>query len=61
MKHVLIRGLWYILGAATVWQIYASLQRCGSIDGGALLIPLLIVLVPLCRESVKDLRETFFE
>lgn len=34
MKRIMERILWYLLGAATVWQIYASLERCGWKSGG---------------------------
>lgn len=54
MKRALERLLWFALGAATVWQIYASLARCGSIDGGALLVPMLMLAYALGRNSTKE-------
>lgn len=51
MKRFLGSTLWYILGAATVWQIYESLRRCGSIDGGAILIPMLIFFYVVGKDT----------
>lgn len=55
MRRVLDCTLWYLLGAGSAWQVYESLKRCGSIDGGAILIPVLIFFYVVGRDSARDL------
>lgn len=54
ITRILERVLWYLLGAATVWQIYASLERCGSIDGGTLVVPMGILIYFVGRDMARD-------
>lgn len=45
--------------AITVWQIRAGISRCGTIDGGVLLAPLVIAVMYLVRGMAQDMREVF--
>lgn len=45
----------------TIWQVGAGIERCGAIDGGALLAPLIPLTWYLIRGMTRDLREVFNE
>ena len=45
--------------AVTAWQVKAGIERCGTIDGGVLLAPLVIAVMYLVRGMAQDMREVF--
>lgn len=45
--------------AITYWQIQAGIARCGTIDGGILLLPLLLAAGYLAQGVAKDLKEVY--
>lgn len=45
----------------TWWQVQAGIARCGTIDGGVLLVPLVALAVLLVRGVTRDMREVFGE
>lgn len=51
----------YLLAAlaVTYWQIRAGIARCGTIDGGVLILPLLIATGYLVRGVSRDLKYIF--
>lgn len=54
------KALWLIIGAlVTVWQFFAGIARCGTVDGGVLLAPLILLLVMLYKGVARDLRQAF--
>lgn len=48
-----------ISGAITWWQVQAGIARCGTIDGGVLLLPLCVLAPYLVRGVWKDLKAEF--
>jgi len=47
--------------AVTWWQLQAGFARCGTVDGGVLLAPLVLALVLLVQGVKRDLRAAFGE
>lgn len=43
----------------TYWQVRAGYARCGAIDGGVLVLPLVAGLVYLVRGVAQDLKEVY--
>lgn len=57
---MLRRMIWGALAiAVTLWQLQAGFARCGTVDGGILLVPLVVLAVLLVRGVTEDLREVF--
>ena len=42
--------------AFTKWQIAEGIRRCGTIDGGVLLLPLILMAAYLVQGVIKDLK-----
>ncbi len=59
MRKWLIWGLAMV--ATTGWQLRAGFERCGAIDGGILLGPVVLLVVALVKGVTRDLREVFGE
>lgn len=56
MKHL----LWALAAIAiTYWQVHAGIARCGTVDGGVLLAPMLIALAYLIHGVRQDLKKCF--
>jgi hypothetical protein len=54
------RIIWLAAGVIiTAWQAAAGLQRCGTIDGGVLIVPLVLLVYMLVRGVVRDIRRAF--
>lgn len=43
----------------TYWQIQAGVARCGTVDGGVLALPLVLIAAYLIKGVAKDLKEVF--
>jgi hypothetical protein len=43
--------------AFTKWQIAEGIRRCGAIDGGVFLLPVILMAGYFVQGVVKDLRE----
>jgi hypothetical protein len=56
-----VKHLLYVVAGViiTVWQALAGIQRCGAIDGGVLIVPLVLLAFMLVRGVARDLREVF--
>lgn len=59
MRKLIIWGAVAI--AVTWWQLQAGFARCGTIDGGVLLAPLVITIVLLVQGVKRDLQAAFGE
>lgn len=57
----LIKIIIALLIAVTVtgWQVKAGIARTGSIDGGVLVLPLLLIAIYLIRGVSRDLKEVY--
>lgn len=54
------RLVWIVIATAiTFWQVRAGIARCGAIDGGVLLLPLLVALGYLISGVRRDLKDIF--
>ncbi len=52
---------WLIAIAVTVWQVRAGMVRCGTIDGGVLIAPLVFATAYLAHGVIHTLKEAFNE
>lgn len=55
------RLYWLAVIAITIWQVRAGINRCGTIDGGVLIAPLVFGTVYLVRGVNQTLKEVFNE
>lgn len=49
------RLYWLAAIAITIWQVRAGIGRCGTIDGGVLILPALILAIYLVRGASREL------
>lgn len=53
------RLFWIAAAVITYWQIRAGIARCGTLDGGVLVLPLLLLTAYLARGVYRDLTNIF--
>jgi len=52
--------VWAVLAmAVTWWQVGAGIARCGTVDGGVLLVPLVALAAALAKGVTRDLSDVF--